>query len=549
MKKMIMAAWILMATGITMAATIDVLFVYDKSAQDWLSDAGVSPSELTASSVEKLNRVMANSGISSAGDFRSVGELLVPSSGTGDVVSMLTDVVCDNTGKGHVRDGYDWDKVHQYREKVGADVVCVLTRIAAGAAGIGWEFDAGWPSPSLYSTYAYCIASVEAAAHEDGYVVPHEIGHLLGAGHADVSTYGDGDGTDGPCHDAYSSAFYLSTSSGNYATLLAYTPKPGSSEIWQTIPYFSNPDIDFEGVPMGDANHNNAKTVKDNFAIVAAFRKSVKPKDPVVDPKDPQDPKDDPTPAPIPDVTTAYTKAVTVSGALIDAGDEVAGIVQLKLGKYNQKKNEVKVSGSIILPNGKKVAAKAKSFTPKGNRISGLLSFKAPVNDVAIVVDYDPAQGYVLESDGLHTEGYSVKKAIVGGLENGTAILSVDASSSEGFDWLSSLTPDGTAFDVAGAKWTFPKAGKVKYAKNRETQEMELQYDPEAENNAGVKLSFAAKTGIFKGTFTIYALETNNGRTKLAKYKFTVNGLVVDGVGRGVAVCKKPAMSWPVVVK
>ena len=57
-----------------------------------------------------------------------------------------------------------------------------------------------------------------------------------------------------------------------------------------------------------------------------------------------------------------------------------------------------------------------------------------------------------------------------------------------------------------------------------------------------------AKKGSFKGSFKIYALQGTGKNTKLKKYTVNVNGVVVDGVGYGVATCKKPAASWAVTV-
>ena len=38
-------------------------------------------------------------------------------------------------------------------------------------------------------------------------------------------------------------------------------------------------------------------------------------------------------------------------------------------------------------------------------------------------------------------------------------------------------------------------------------------------------------------------------KTKLKKYTVKVTGVVVDGVGHGVATCKKPVVSWTVKVQ
>ena len=74
-----------------------------------------------------------------------------------------------------------------------------------------------------------------------------------------------------------------------------------------------------------------------------------------------------------------------------------------------------------------------------------------------------------------------------------------------------------------------------------------------APNLSSLKLNYAPKTGLFKGTFMIYA--TNEDpygsmkRPKLKKYRATVSGVVVNGVGFGQASVKKPSAGpWPVLI-
>ena len=57
------------------------------------------------------------------------------------------------------------------------------------------------------------------------------------------------------------------------------------------------------------------------------------------------------------------------------------------------------------------------------------------------------------------------------------------------------------------------------------------------------------KKGTFKGSFKVYALEGAGKARKLKKYTVIVSGVVVGGVGYGMATCKKNAASWPVTVK
>ena len=64
-------------------------------------------------------------------------------------------------------------------------------------------------------------------------------------------------------------------------------------------------------------------------------------------------------------------------------------------------------------------------------------------------------------------------------------------------------------------------------------------------------VAYAAKKGIFKGSFKAYSLQDAfGGKKKLKKHKVDVIGFVVDGVGTGEASCKRPAGGpWAVSVE
>ena len=97
---------------------------------------------------------------------------------------------------------------------------------------------------------------------------------------------------------------------------------------------------------------------------------------------------------------------------------------------------------------------------------------------------------------------------------------------------------------VLGAKWTVAKASKLKAKRDRDTGLTSI-ITTGTDNLSGLRLSYQAKTGTFKGAFTAYAL-TDAGRLK--KYKFNVTGVAVNGEGVGIGVCKKAALSVPVHV-
>ena len=90
--------------------------------------------------------------------------------------------------------------------------------------------------------------------------------------------------------------------------------------------------------------------------------------------------------------------------------------------------------------------------------------------------------------------------------------------------------PDGVPV-TGGAKWTLPKAGKVVYAKGTTT----VDAAKAGENPSGLKLTYKAKDGTFKGSFKVYV--DVNGKPRATTVK--VAGVVVDGVGYGTATVNK----------
>ena len=257
------------------------------------------------------------------------------------------------------------------------------------------------------------------------------------------------------------------------------------------------------------------------------------------------------------DIVAPYAapKAVTLSGVAYD-GCDVVGIVELKLGKVNAKKKTSKVSGSVTTLDGKK-------HTAKGVTVAGIdgtapatvvLEVKG-LGTMAVAIGGDKFAGSL--------GAYHVQSASVGGAwAGGSAVASVDPGDLSVFagNVLSDFLPTHEVAAVSGGKWKFDKAASVKWAKPKKGAALPEIYDEASEkglvvdtakgsNLSGLKLTYTPKKGTFKGSFSVYALEGAGSATKLKKYKVNVTGVVVGGVGYGVATSKKPAVSWPLTVK
>ena len=244
----------------------------------------------------------------------------------------------------------------------------------------------------------------------------------------------------------------------------------------------------------------------------------------------------------------AFPKVQTVTGALYKNG-VLSGTMQVKIGKINKRKGSVKLSAKATLLSGGKV----KKVTSTGVNVTldatkriapKALKFKAPIGNMT----------FEMAADGTFTlknAAYEMAKATVGGALKGGArgtFTLEDFNLAVSGALLDDLLPYEATFTVAGGKWKCAKAAVVKLAKNKKTGETDLVV--KGSNVSALKLTYTTKTGIFKGSFKAYALGRVNGKAKLLKYTVNVNGLVVDGVGQGVASCKRPSGGpWAVTVQ
>ncbi len=127
--------------------------------------------------------------------------------------------------------------------------------------------------------------------------------------------------------------------------------------------------------------------------------------------------------------------------------------------------------------------------------------------------------------------GEDVKVGKPGALKGGAAFrIDADAFAARWGQRALPYLPDGVAVG-GGAKWTLPKAGSVAYAKGTTT----VDEAKAGENPSGLKLTYKAKDGTFKGSFKAYA--DVGGKPKATKVDVT--GVLVDGVGYGAATVKK----------
>lgn len=98
--------------------------------------------------------------------------------------------------------------------------------------------------------------------------------------------------------------------------------------------------------------------------------------------------------------------------------------------------------------------------------------------------------------------------------------------------------PIGIPVSQSGTKWIVAngaKSGKVVLdRKTGQVDETKLGANP-----SGLKFTYKAKDGTFKGSFKVYALE----KGKIKSYTLNVTGLMIGNSAYGTISCKRPAIS------
>ena len=149
-------------------------------------------------------------------------------------------------------DGY-MDSIHTSRNNTAADVGVLLinnTSYCGLASGIG-------------STASTAFAAVYWDCATGYYSFAHEIGHLQSARH-DIAS----DPSTSPY--AYGHGYRYEPSSGSrWRTIMAYDCSAGCPRL----NYWSNPNINYNGIPMGNASTaDNQRVLVNTKATIAAFR-------------------------------------------------------------------------------------------------------------------------------------------------------------------------------------------------------------------------------------------------------------------------------------
>ena len=240
---------------------------------------------------------------------------------------------------------------------------------------------------------------------------------------------------------------------------------------------------------------------------------------------------------------------MSVLGALYGRDGVPVGTVQVKVGKVNKKKGTVKISATAtLLVDGKSKKVKANAVNVEVAAAAGTaaphtaakVAFKAPIGEMAFEMAADGTftlknGSYVMaekQVGGNWTRTGARVWVDVGGAAVPAAAGTAALHTALPAGTIEELLPDGEPVIPKAGKWSFAKAAGVKYAKDKKTKEVGLVIDTKKGTNlSAMKLTYTPKTGIFNGSFKLYAIQDG----KLKKFTVKVIGLVVDGNGWGSA--------------
>ncbi len=217
------------------------------------------------------------------------------------------------------------------------------------------------------------------------------------------------------------------------------------------------------------------------------------------------------------------------NGVLLAADGMPAGAISVTVGKVNAKSGLSNVKAAITWLDGKKSRAKAvKVRQPLSGALAERLEVKG-YGTLAIVLDDSRVAGSL--------SGYSIVSADVGGDYSGFAhgmFALDDFVFPSGGTPMDEFLPDGAEFDISGKKWVFAKAPPIKMKKGEfDYAAYEKAWDKGKTNDSGLKLTYTPKTGVFKGSFNIYAVHGEGAKAKVKKTRVKVSGVVVNGIGWG----------------
>ena len=243
---------------------VDVLVAYDTPAAAWARQNGGGITNFATMAVQKMNTVLGNCGFASTFRYRLVGVMTVDATGGTDFDGVLA-ATRDGTG--------NWAPIKVMRNTVGADIVTTLIDTGLSSGTTGFSYSLSGTTLSSFSESAYNVCAVRAVAN--GHTMTHEVGHNIGAGHA--TSVNPSEISPGPQLYNYSAGYYFTGTDGvAYHTIMAYS-YDGYGNHYTSAPFFSSPNLTYMGTTVGDATHDNVRTIQQTYLAASNWRTQVLP--------------------------------------------------------------------------------------------------------------------------------------------------------------------------------------------------------------------------------------------------------------------------------
>jgi hypothetical protein len=240
---------------------------------------------------------------------------------------------------------------------------------------------------------------------------------------------------------------------------------------------------------------------------------------------------------------TVYNKARSFT-TVISSDDGYVGTATLKIGRINSRKGTVKVSLSGSLFSGKRISTNTTLVPDEYGTIEGTFKLASSLGgamDFELTYDSDEkAFAFGAENDTYVVEMGEVQ--LGGSFEADELSFSAEADVElpEDYDFVVDMPMGEPVYVKKGTKLSCGKAASISYKKVDGEYELSGTDNENRPNLPGLKVSYNSKTGVFKGSFTVYA--SNEGMTErkptLKKYKASFSGLVINGSGVGVVTVK-----------
>ena len=249
-------------------ADVDVLLVYTPAARDWAASNEGGIKNTVAIAMEYAQLISDNSELGIT--YRLANSRLVDYEESSEPRADLRRLTAspefnpfDPTFEGVVISGY-MNEVHDWRDEFRADLVAMFAFVE-GVGGLGWQLMNRDGRPN----YGFSLTRVQQASWT--YTHIHEIGHNMGAQHHKEQIESPGPGLFN-----YSAGWrWTGNDGGNYASVMTYE----SGEHFEDgtrhnrTPYFSNPDVKFQGVATGHPEDgDNARTLRETKQVVSLYR-------------------------------------------------------------------------------------------------------------------------------------------------------------------------------------------------------------------------------------------------------------------------------------